>query len=96
MVQAQKNGRVQPKKGKKMIQDKNNEEEINGGGNRQSCSSYTSEDDSHASQELSEEIKNSNLRAKTRANRGSATDPQSLYARVSLIYLFLFKKKKNT
>lgn len=80
-MQAQKNRKVQPKKGKKMIQDNNNEEEmINGGGNRQSCSSYGSEDDS---QELNQEINNSN--SKTRASRGSATDPQSLYARVSLI-----------
>lgn len=36
-------------------------------GNKVSCSSYSSEDESNA---------------KTRATRGSATDPQSLYARV--------------
>ena len=75
----QKNTSGQPKKGKKIIQEKNNEEEINGGGNSSSC---TSEDDSNASQEvINEEIKNSNTKAK--ASRGSATDPQSLYARVS-------------
>lgn len=58
------------KKTKKTIQEKiNNEEQgINGGGrNRVSCSSYSSDDESNA---------------KTRATRGSATDPQSLYARV--------------
>ncbi|KAL1540333.1 transcription factor RSL3-like [Salvia divinorum] len=72
-----KNTSVQPKRGKKIIQEKNKEEEINGGGNSSSC---TSEDDSNASQELiNEEIKNSNTKA--RASRGSATDPQSLYAR---------------
>ncbi|XP_047975776.1 transcription factor RSL3-like isoform X2 [Salvia hispanica] len=70
---AQRNKKVQPKKGKKMVQEKNNEEEMNG---------YTSEDESNASQELvNEEIKNSNTKAKGRASRGSATDPQSLYAR---------------
>lgn len=58
-----------------MIQEKNNED----GGNSSSC---TSADDSNASQEvINEEIKNSNTKA--RASRGSATDPQSLYARVS-------------
>ncbi|KAL1546895.1 hypothetical protein AAHA92_23432 [Salvia divinorum] len=68
---AQKNKKVQAKKGKKVIQEKNNEEETNG---------YTSEDDSNASQELiNEETKNPNT--KGRASRGSATDPQSLYAR---------------
>ncbi|XP_042061163.1 transcription factor bHLH139-like [Salvia splendens] len=68
-----KNKKVQSKKGKKMVQEKNNEEEMNG---------YTSEDESNASQELvNEEIKNSSTKAKGRASRGSATDPQSLYAR---------------
>ncbi|XP_042045798.1 transcription factor RSL2-like [Salvia splendens] len=68
-----KNKKVQAKKGKKMMQEKNNGEEMNG---------YTSEDDSNASQELvNEEIKNSNTNTKGRASRGSATDPQSLYAR---------------
>lgn len=79
-LQAKKNKSVQPKKGKKTMQEKDNEEE-NNGGNKQSCSSLSSEDDSNASQELNEEIENSN--AKTKASRGSATDPQSLYARVS-------------
>ncbi|KAG6402551.1 hypothetical protein SASPL_134747 [Salvia splendens] len=76
-VSRNKNTSGQPKKGKKLIQENNNEEEINGGGN---SSSSTSEDDSNASQEvINEEIKNSNTKA--RASRGSATDPQSLYAR---------------
>nr|CAD1841335.1 unnamed protein product [Ananas comosus var. bracteatus] len=56
----------------------------------QSCSSYGSDNDSNASQEMngggstSSCFKGSsvlNLSGKTRANRGSATDPQSLYAR---------------
>ncbi|KAI3465269.1 hypothetical protein Pfo_021932 [Paulownia fortunei] len=86
---AHKNQRaVQSKKKKKVIQDNNNEEEINAGGNRQSSSSCTSEDDSNASQELNggstSESKGSaclNSNGKARASRGSATDPQSLYAR---------------
>ncbi|KAK6939709.1 Myc-type, basic helix-loop-helix (bHLH) domain [Dillenia turbinata] len=80
---------------KKNVQPKNqkpatssNEEETNSGPNAQSPSSYSSEDDSYASQELNGgETSNSkgsaalNLHGKTRASRGSATDPQSLYAR---------------
>ncbi|XP_076955096.1 transcription factor bHLH84-like [Bidens hawaiensis] len=47
-------------------------------GNVQSSSSCSSEDDSNASQELNgREI----LTEKTRAGRGAATDPQSIYAR---------------
>ncbi|KAL0356923.1 UNVERIFIED_CONTAM: Transcription factor [Sesamum calycinum] len=56
---------------------------------RQSSSSYSSEDDSNASHELNGVTSSSsskgsaalNLNGKTRASRGSATDPQSLYAR---------------
>ncbi|XP_020091829.1 transcription factor bHLH84-like isoform X2 [Ananas comosus] len=56
----------------------------------QSCSSYGSDNDSNASQEMNGGGSTSscskgssvlNLSGKTRANRGSATDPQSLYAR---------------
>ncbi|XP_076906654.1 transcription factor RSL2-like [Bidens hawaiensis] len=47
-------------------------------GNVQSSSSCSSEDDSNASQELNGgEI----VTEKTRAGRGAATDPQSIYAR---------------
>lgn len=53
----------------------------NGRGNIQSSSSCTSEEDSNASQDLDGGA--SNLTAKTRAGRGAATDPQSIYARVS-------------
>ncbi|KAJ0982114.1 hypothetical protein J5N97_010369 [Dioscorea zingiberensis] len=63
-------------------------EESNVAMNGQSSSSYSSEDDSNASQELNRgnfstkcsdaEIK---LKGKTRASRGTSTEPQSLYAR---------------
>ncbi|XP_019435976.1 PREDICTED: transcription factor bHLH85-like [Lupinus angustifolius] len=62
-------------------------EEINAGADGQSCSSYTSEND-NAYQENNEGITSVskshaslNSNGKTRASRGSATDPQSLYAR---------------
>lgn len=60
-------------------------------GGQASCS-YSSEDDSHASQEQngggctsssSMGTASLNPSGKTRAGRGSATDPQSLYARVN-------------
>ncbi|KAL3505063.1 hypothetical protein ACH5RR_034904 [Cinchona calisaya] len=88
---AQKNKRdVQPKakKNQKVAQISTNEEEANAAQNRQSCCSYNSEDDSNASQESNggetsdtKEPAALNLNGKTRASRGSATDPQSLYAR---------------
>ncbi|KAG7977166.1 hypothetical protein I3843_05G017100 [Carya illinoinensis] len=69
-----------------------NEEDGNNGLVRQSLSSCSSEDDPNASQELNGGVTSklasnligpaaSNLKGKTRARRGSATDPQSLYAR---------------
>ncbi|KZV54540.1 hypothetical protein F511_01338 [Dorcoceras hygrometricum] len=83
---AQKNKKnTQSKKKKKADQNNNDveEENINGAVNGQSSSSCCSEDDSNVSQDLNE---GSNSEAKTskgkaRASRGSATDPQSLYAR---------------
>lgn len=48
---------------------------------RQSSSSFCSEDDSNASYEAN----GVNSSGKTRASRGSATDPQSLYARVNYL-----------
>ncbi|KAI3958948.1 hypothetical protein MKX01_023624 [Papaver californicum] len=65
------------------------EEETDAGLNRQSSSSSGSDDESNVPQELnggsvSKTSKKSgalNLSGKTRASRGSATDPQSLYAR---------------
>ncbi|CAK9155418.1 unnamed protein product [Ilex paraguariensis] len=86
---AQKNKKNAPsKKSQKLTLSGNNEEETNTGPNGQSCSCYNSEDDSNASQELNEGVNPEskvslalNLDGKTRASRGSATDPQSLYAR---------------
>ncbi|KAK4390434.1 Transcription factor [Sesamum angolense] len=83
----QKNKSKKNKKG--ILQDRVDEaEEVNGGGNRQSSSSCSSEDDSNASQELnggspseSKVTASLNSNGKARATRGSATDPQSLYAR---------------
>lgn len=68
------------------------EEERNGDMNLHGSCCYSSEDDSNGSQELKgagatscsskgSAAMNPNER-KTRAGRGSATDPQSLYARV--------------
>lgn len=82
---------VQSRRKQKQILNENNEEETNAG--PQSSSSLSSEDDSNASQETNgEDSKGSDaalaLNGKTRASRGSATDPQSLYARViKIIYL---------
>ncbi|KAI4337043.1 hypothetical protein L6164_015501 [Bauhinia variegata] len=78
---------ARPKKNQKLTQDGNEEEEINAGSDGQSSSSYSSED-VDASQENSGGTSSTskstvalNLNGKTRASRGSATDPQSLYAR---------------
>ncbi|GAB4853435.1 hypothetical protein Ancab_017626 [Ancistrocladus abbreviatus] len=81
---------VKPKKNQRLSLDGNNDDENNGGPNGQSSSSCSSEDDSNGSQELNAGATSSlsskgtttlNLSGKTRASRGSATDPQSLYAR---------------
>lgn len=66
--------------------------------NGQSSSSYSSEDDSNVSQEINggnfskkcSDATIDNLNGKTRANRGSATDPQSLYARVINQFISFF------
>ncbi|KAL2529570.1 uncharacterized protein Fot_22171 [Forsythia ovata] len=79
----------QTKKNKNVNQNSTDEvEETNGGENGRSYSSYNSEDDCNGSQELNggenSESKGSailNSNGKARASRGSATDPQSLYAR---------------
>ncbi|CAK9182844.1 unnamed protein product [Ilex paraguariensis] len=88
---SQKNKKnAQPKKSQKLSLRGNEEEEeeINAGPIGPSSSCYSSEDDSNASQDLNgaatSDSKGSsalNLNGKTRASRGSATDPQSLYAR---------------
>ncbi|KAF8410210.1 hypothetical protein HHK36_002732 [Tetracentron sinense] len=79
---------VQSKKNQKLAPGSIDEEENNGGQNRLSSNSDCSEDDSNASLELNTGVTSSskgsaalNLNEKTRASRGSATDPQSLYAR---------------
>ncbi|KAL2505808.1 Transcription factor bHLH [Abeliophyllum distichum] len=79
----------QTKKNKNVNQNSTDEvEETNGGENGRSYSNYSSEDDCNGSQELNggeiSESKGSaslNSNGKARASRGSATDPQSLYAR---------------
>lgn len=82
-----------PKKGKNAQSKKAqksggscNEEESNGDMNPQSSCCYTSEDDSNGSQELKGAAAALNSNGKTRAGRGSATDPQSLYARVGFLF----------
>ncbi|KAA8537844.1 hypothetical protein F0562_027575 [Nyssa sinensis] len=79
---------AQTKKNHKQTLNDKDEEENNAGPNGQSSSCYSSEDDSNASQELNggatSDSKGSaalNSNGKTRAGRGAATDPQSLYAR---------------
>lgn len=88
MQKSKKN--VASKRGQKQAPNGKEEESNNPGPDHgQSSSSYSSEDD-NASQEsnggATSETKASaavNLNGKTRAGRGSATDPQSLYARVN-------------
>ncbi|KAK9286950.1 hypothetical protein L1049_015358 [Liquidambar formosana] len=89
-VYVQKSKRnVKSKKNQKLVSASNNDEDGNAGLNGQSSSSCCSEDDSNASQELNGETSDLspkgraalNLNGKSRASRGSATDPQSLYAR---------------
>lgn len=68
-----------------------NDEEGDGELNAHSSSTYSSEDDSNESQEINGGRRASNSKksastsqnGKPRAGRGSATDPQSLYARVT-------------
>ncbi|KAL2505758.1 BHLH domain-containing protein [Abeliophyllum distichum] len=72
---------VQSKKNKKVTQNSNEElEETNSGGSGRSSSNCSSEDACNGSQELNGG-ENSESKGKARASRGSATDPQSLYAR---------------
>lgn len=63
------------KKNQKHASNGEEAEETNTGLDGQSCSSNMSEDDNTSKSAL-------NSNGKTRASRGSATDPQSLYARV--------------
>ncbi|XP_009804256.1 uncharacterized protein LOC107775492 [Nicotiana tabacum] len=85
----QKNKKKAQPKGKKnqKITQINNEEGEDQGTNNaaiqngQSSSCCSSEDDSNASQELNGGAISSKSKGKSRASRGAATDPQSLYAR---------------
>lgn len=96
-MQKTKKSNARPKKGQKANSDVKvkDEEESNTGVDRQSSSSYNSSEDDNASQETNGAGETSdpksasalNLNGKTRANRGSATDPQSLYARVRYYYI---------
>ncbi|XP_050209782.1 transcription factor bHLH84-like [Mercurialis annua] len=80
---------VRPRKNQKLVSSSSNiDEETNGGHNGPASSSCCSEDDSNASQELGASSSLSskgtlalNSNGKTRASRGAATDPQSIYAR---------------
>ncbi|KAM3742709.1 hypothetical protein ACB098_07G088300 [Castanea mollissima] len=78
------------KKNHKLAMIDNNEEDDNAGLTGRSSSSCSSEDESNSSQELNVGVTSSlatkgdvtlNLNGKTRAWRGSAIDPQSVYAR---------------
>ncbi|XP_078178547.1 uncharacterized protein LOC144572746 [Carex rostrata] len=68
------------KKGKQKEAQSKEEEESNGSPVDGMSSSYNSDDDSNGSGNSSLRLKRSPA-AKSRASRGSATDPQSLYAR---------------
>lgn len=87
-MQVKKNGRTALSK-KQKVTLATDEEDSNAALYGQSSCSYSSEDDSNTSQErnggTSSSSKGSaalNTNGKARARRGSATDPQSLYARV--------------
>lgn len=90
-IQVQKTNKknVRLKKNQNLSPRGNDGEESNAGSDGQSSSSYSSEED-NASQETNggatSDSKASlalNLNGKPRASRGSATDPQSIYARVT-------------
>lgn len=84
--------------------DDNNNNNSNAVFHRQSSSSCCSEDESNASLEMngttscssSKGSRGLNSSGKTRASRGSATDPQSLYARVRIHFYSRNKQKIKT
>lgn len=90
---------MQVQRTKRNVPSKRNDgEESNGGSDGQSSTSSSSEDD-NGSQETNggatSESKASlalNLNGKARASRGTATDPQSLYARVTIPSKFPHKQ----
>ncbi|KAK9073426.1 hypothetical protein SSX86_007750 [Deinandra increscens subsp. villosa] len=69
---------VQPKKTQKLNETEERNKKNNGEMNGQSSSSCSSNDDLNLSQDMAGA---SNTNGVTRASRGTATDPQSLYAR---------------
>ncbi|CAL0320730.1 unnamed protein product [Lupinus luteus] len=81
------NKNVKPKKKLKSASMRNTEEDTSSGLQGLSLSNYCSEDDSNASQEINGEgsssLSSKDLKSngKPRCSRGSATDPQSIYAR---------------
>ncbi|OIW12859.1 hypothetical protein TanjilG_24792 [Lupinus angustifolius] len=95
-VEAHKNKRnVKPRKKQKTSSASNTEEDTNAGIQWLSLSNCCSEDDSNASQEINGEgssslslspkdLKHVKINGKSRCSRGSATDPQSIYARVDI------------
>lgn len=84
--------------------DDNNNNNSNAVFHRQNSSSCCSEDESNASLEMngttscssSKGSRALNSSGKTRASRGSATDPQSLYARVHIHFYSQNKRKIKT
>ncbi|CAL0300376.1 unnamed protein product [Lupinus luteus] len=90
LVEARKNKRnVKPRKKQKSGSISNTEEDTYAGIQGLNLSNYCSEDDSNASQEINGEgssclslsPKDLKSNSKSRCSRGSATDPQSIYAR---------------
>lgn len=92
-MQGQKNKR---KNHKNMTENTNEEEEkyesntVSANNAVQSSSCCSSEDDSNASHDLNITGSTANLNGKTRASRGAATDPQSLYARVRQSHAYIY------
>ncbi|OMO63354.1 hypothetical protein COLO4_32525 [Corchorus olitorius] len=91
-VQKSTRKNARSKKNQISVSTTNNNNDIedggNGGLNGQTSASCSSEDESNASQDLNGGVSSSskgqsalNSNGKTRASRGAATDPQSLYAR---------------
>ena len=85
------------KKNEKHDSNREDAEERNAGSDGQSSSSNMSDDDNKenigGANSESKSVLNSN--GKTRASRGSATDPQSLYARVYRHLISHFKCKTS-
>lgn len=84
-MQAEESGKSDKRKKKyqKVSQNRSSyEESINGGLHGQSSSGCSSEDENTSEAKATSSA--ANVNGKTRASRGTATDPQSLYARVNI------------